>query len=299
MSDVLAVAAVQFDVSPEPSWPAFADRARRQLDEAGDADLVVFGECMTIGLSATTPGWAGLAPRQAFEALPEHAAVYEDLFAAEASQRGQTIVAGSTFMRGDDGLLNVAHVFSPDGTVVRHTKSHLFPGEWDWLAGEGDEVTVIEVAGVRCGILVCYEAEVPELATIHGGLGVDVLLTPSYTFTVAGFHRVRQTLAARCIENQMYAVHCPVVGVGSGPVPDGRGHASFLGPCEAGLPDDGVIAAGPPDQPAVVTARFDLDLLRALRRDGAATTVKDRARKRGMYEKYASYLWPQAGDPAV
>lgn len=292
MTDRLRVAAVQFDLRPVTRWSDFAARVSRRLDEAAGADLVVFGECMTSGLAAGAPGWRDRTPREVFTAVAELTADYEALFSHEAATRGQVILAGSHFVAGPTGLRNVAHVFTPEGRVLRHHKSHLFPAEWDYLADEGDEVTCVEVAGVSCGVLVCYEAEVPEVATIYGRLGAEVLLCPSYTFTEAGYHRVRKTLAARCIENQVYAIHCPVVGAGSGPIAPARGRASVLGPCEPGLPDDGVIALGPPDTEAVLAADLDMTLLRELRHCAAAPTVRDRARKRAMYDKYAELLWP-------
>ncbi|MET0901511.1 MAG: nitrilase-related carbon-nitrogen hydrolase [Mycobacterium sp.] len=292
MTTQLRVAAVQFDLEPVTRWTDFAGRVSRRLDEAAGADVVILGECMTAGLAATQSGWEDLPAREAFAVVAGFTADYEAFFAAEAAARDQVILAGSHFVESSAGLLNVAHVFYPDGNVVRHIKSHLFPAEWGYLSGEGEEITCIEVAGVTCGVLVCYEAEVPELATIYGRLGVEVLLCPSYTFTVAGYHRVRTTLAARCIENQVYAVHCPVVGTGRGPIPPGRGRASVLGPCEPGLPDDGVIALGPDDVESVLMAELDLGLLRELRHTGVAPTVRDRARKRPMYERYADQLWP-------
>ncbi|BCI56116.1 hydrolase [Mycolicibacterium litorale] len=292
MSDRLRVAAVQFDLQPVTRWADFADRVSRRLDEAAGADVVVFGECMTAGLAATAPGWQDRHPREAFAGAADLTADYEALFTEAAVARGQIILAGSQFVTGPAGLRNVAHVFTPDAEVLRHHKTHLFPAEWDYLADEGDEVTCFTVADVTCGVLVCYEAEVPEVATIYSRLGVDVLLCPSYTFTEAGFHRVRKTLAARCIENQVYAVHCPVVGAGAGPIAPARGRASVLGPCEPGLPDDGVIALGPADTEAVLNAELDLALLRELRHSGVAPTVRDRTRKRAMYERYADRLWP-------
>ena len=292
MTARLRLAAVQFGLEPVARWTDFADRVSRRLDEAATADVVVFGECMTAGLAATQPGWEDRPARAAFAAVAGFTADYEAFFTAEATARNQVILAGSHFVETPAGLLNVAHVFTPDGNVLRHIKSHLFPAEWEYLSGEGEEVTCIDVAGVRCGVLVCYEAEVPEVATIYGRLGAEVLLCPSYTFTVAGYHRVRQTLAARCIENQVYAVHCPVVGTGLGPIAPGRGRASVLGPCEPGLPDDGVIALGPDDAEGVLTAELDLALLRELRHSGVAPTVRDRARKRPMYHRYAAQLWP-------
>jgi predicted amidohydrolase len=292
MTAQLRLAAVQFDLEPVVRWTDFADRVSRRLDEAAGADVVVFGECMTAGLAATRPDWEDLPAREAFAAVAEFTPDYEAFFAAEATARSQVILAGSHFVETPAGLLNVAHIFSPDGKVQRHIKSHLFPAEWEYLSGEGEDLTCINVAGVRCGVLVCYEAEVPELATIYGRLGAEVLLCPSYTFTVAGYHRVRNTLAARCIENQVYAVHCPVVGTGRGPIAPARGRASVLGPCEQGLPDDGVLALGPDDAEGVLTVDLDLALLRELRRTGVAPTVRDRARKRAMYERYAEQLWP-------
>ncbi|MGW0035480.1 nitrilase-related carbon-nitrogen hydrolase [Gordonia sp. NPDC003376] len=294
MNHRICVGAVQFDIRPASAWDVLARRASAQLDAVGEADLVVFGECMTIGLVGGAAGWEDSSPREAYQMVADHTAAYEEFFSAQAVARDQAILAGTHFVREDAGLINVAHLFLPDGSVTRHQKSHLFPAEWGWLSGEGERLTCVEINGVRCGIMVCYEAEVPEIATIYRGLGVDVLLCPSFTFTRAGYHRVRHSVAARCIENQVYAVHCPVVGGGAGPIPFARGRASVLGPCDTGLPEDGVIAEGTDDAVGTVIATLDIDLLQELRESGVATTVRDRARRRDLYQRYAEYLWPQS-----
>ncbi|MGE6377015.1 nitrilase-related carbon-nitrogen hydrolase [Peribacillus muralis] len=65
------------------------------------------------------------------------------------------------------------------------------------------------IGPVKIGLTVGYEAEIPEGSRILTWRGADIIFCPSYTFTEAGFWRVRHCAHARAIENQVYIVHCP------------------------------------------------------------------------------------------
>jgi predicted amidohydrolase len=202
----------------------------------------------------------------------------------QARQRGQVILAGSHLVRNDAGdLLNVAHLFTPTGQMYTHEKTHIFPAEAEWGTGEGSTLEPIDLGNVTVGIAICYEAEVPEVATVLARRGAELLLSPSYTFTEAGFYRVRHCLAARCIENQVYAVHAPVTGNVGAPLSPGWARASVLGPCDAGFPANGVFTEAPENVESVIRATLDLDALAENRRSGAATTFEDRKRRSALY----------------
>jgi predicted amidohydrolase len=294
MTTHLTVSAVQFEVRELTSFDDFADDALAAVKEAAGSQIVVLPELTTLGLASIAEGWREEDPAVSFARLPEYTDDYVALFTAMARDNGQVIAAGSHLV--DDsprGLLNVAHVFFPDGQVLRRVKTHIFPGESAWRTGEGDVLDTFEVDGVTVAVMVCYEAEVPEVATILARQSADVLLVPSYTFTESGFNRVRTCLAARCIENQVYAVHCSTFGTGEATLAPGWARSSALGPCDAGLPADGVLAEAPANEPAVLTHRFDLELLRELRENGHAPTVRDRARRADVYRRYGDLLWPR------
>lgn len=64
----------------------------------------------------------------------------------------------------------------------------------------------------KLAILTCYDIEFPEAARIAADKGVELILCPSYTETVSGYYRVRNTSQARAIENQLFVALSGIVG---------------------------------------------------------------------------------------
>jgi predicted amidohydrolase len=291
MPRTLTVAAAQFEIREVRGFDEFAAQVAALLDRAPEADVVVLPELLTEALFTIEDGWRD-HPVAALGRIADHTDAYRTWFRERAVTTGQAILAGSHLVRDGDRLLNTAHLFLPDGTLVTHAKTHIFPAEADWDTGEGDSFTVAEINGVPVGIAVCYEAEIPEVTTILARRGAEVLLVPSYTFTEAGFYRVRHCTAARCIENQVYAVHCPTYAVGGGAIGPGWARASVLSPCDAGFPSDGVLAEAKENVEDVVVATLDLELLAENRLTGAATTHHDRRRRAPLYARHRAELLP-------
>lgn len=286
MARTLKVAAAQLELRETNSFDTWTAQVRDLLDQVPEARLVVLPELVTESLFTTEPDW-----RQheisSLTRISEHTDAYVELFAAEAARRRQWILAGSHLVSTPTGHQNVAFLFGPDGERHEHAKTHIFPAEADWDTREGDELGIVDVDGVKVGIAICYEAEIPEVTTALTALGAELLLVPSYTFTEAGFWRVRHCAAARAIENQVYVVHCPTVSHLDAPLAPGWARASVLSPCDLAFPADGVLVEARTNVQDVITYELDLDLLHENRRSGAATTHTDRGRRRDLYTKYA------------
>lgn len=286
MPRTLSVAAAQFEMRPVDSFAAFAAQVRALLDHAAGDRLVVLPELFTEALFTVDPSWQSHDVSQ-LTRIARFTDEYTELFAAEADARDQWILAGSHLTATERGHENVAHLFGPGGEVYAHSKTHIFPAEAGWGTAEGNELAVHDIDGVTVGIAICYEAEIPEVCTALTALGAEVLLTPSYTYTEAGFWRVRHCAAARAIENQVYVVHCPLVSHLTEPLSPGFGRASVLSPCDQAFPADGVLAQARTNEQDTVSCTLDLDLLHQNRASGAATTYKDRGRRASLYAKYA------------
>ena len=97
---------------------------------------------------------------------------------------------------------------------------------------------------------------------------------------------MRHCAAARAIENQVYVVHCPTVSHLGLPLSPGWARASVLSPCDLVFPANGVLVESDTNAQDVVTYELDLDLLQENRRTGAATTFRDRGRRKDLYAKY-------------
>lgn len=270
----------------------FASHLRELLDTAAGADLAVLPELVTFELMTAVPGWQDATDLSPALETAGAADQYRDFLAREASERGQHILGGSHLVRTENGeLRNVAPLFGPTGRLLHeHRKTHLFPLEHTLGIGEGDEMTIVELPFAVVGINICYEAEIPECSASLAEQGAQILLCPSLTLTEAGFWRVRHCLAARAIENQVYAVHAAVTSPARGPWPGAWGRSALLGPCDVGWPDDGVIDESAPNVDAVARAELDLERLAENRKTGAATTHADRRRRADRYHAWPSHL---------
>ncbi len=269
----------------------FAGHIRRLLYGAHGADLVVLPELVTFELMTAIPGWPEATDLEPAYATAQYADQYRDLMSREAKCRRQHILAGSHIVTAGDGRrFNVAPLFGPDGRLIHeHAKTHLFPVE-RLASCEGDNMSAVELPFAVIGINICYEAEIPECSASLAEQGVQIILSPSLTLTEAGFWRVRNCLAARAVENQIYTVHAGAAGPARGAWPGSWARSSVLSPCDVGWPDNGVLAETAPNIDAVALAEVDLEHLAQNRRTGSVTTFADRRRRAERYRTWPSHL---------
>jgi predicted amidohydrolase len=288
MARQVSIAACNFAVRPVSGFDEFADHARGLLDQARGADLVLLPELFTVELFTTFDDWKE-SPASELTRVDRFTGEYRDLFEREAKERGQFIVAGSHLMRENGRYLNVGHLYEPDGTLHTHAKTHIFPAEGEWSTEEGDAMEVLDLPFAKAGFNICYEAEIPECASTLTEQGVEIVLCPSFTFTEYGFWRVRHTAQARCVENQIYFVHCCTGGQPGGPLPNGWARSSILTPCDTLWTADGIAAQADENVEMVVHAAVDIDKLYENRETGAAPTYRDRRRRVDLYTSWPSH----------
>lgn len=280
------ITACQFRVENVSTFNEFQKQVEELINQVPeDSDYIIFPELLTIGLSATF----GIQDASSVMRIDEYTNQYKELFRSISRKRKQIIIAGTHLERRDNEYFNIAYIFDRNGSYVEHKKTHIFPAEANWCTSEGDDLEVYSIGPVKIGIAVCYEAEIPEISRILSVNGADIIFCPSYTFTEAGFWRVRHCAHARAIENQVYFVHCPTVGEPGAPLPDGYGRASILSPCDSAWPANGIVVEAEMNEHTIITGTVDMDELYENRKSGAATTFNDRNRRKDMYEKYVPY----------
>jgi (R)-amidase len=120
----------------------------------------------------------------------------------------------------------------------------------------GDRFEVCEWNGVTVGLLICYDIEFPETARAVASLGGDLLIVTNGNMDPFGpVHR--RAIAARAMENQMFAVMVNRCG---------SGDEDLTFPGESSLVDpfgEFITTAG--GEEAVLTTRIDLLRLEASR----------------------------------
>lgn len=214
--------------------------------------------------------------RVQLQALQQAMPLYLETHAALARRLQVVIVAGSFPQRLPDGdYRNRAYVFGPRGEIGVQEKLHMTRWEveaWGMVAGQG--IQVFDAFGIRFGVNICLDVELGGQARRQAEVGAELILVPSCTDTLHGWHRVRTGALARALENQCFVAMASVVGTAdwSEALDSNVGAAGVFAPMEEGFPCDGVLAAGTLNEPGWVYADLDFERLRATREHGVVQT---------------------------
>ncbi len=186
-----------------------------------------------------------------------------------ARQSSVYLVAGGFPERTSDPERphNTALVLGPDGSQLQsYRKIHLFDvdlgsgGSYSESAATspGTEVVVVDVAGFRLGLSICYDLRFPELYRALSDAGAEVLLVPAAFTLHTGKDHWHVLLRARAIESQAFVV----AAAQQGAHPGGRhtyGHSLIVDPW-------GTVIAEAPDGSGIVFATLERSRLEAVRR---------------------------------
>jgi predicted amidohydrolase len=156
-------------------------------------------------------------------------------------------------------------------------KLTMTPFERDWGISGGTPLRVFETALGRIGVAICYDAEFPLIVRAQCEAGAEIVLVPSCTEFVSGYHRVRTAAAARALENACVAVLSPTVGDApwSPAIDRNAGAAGVFVPADHGFSETGVLAEGTLNRPQWVHARADLERLRKVKASGEMRNTAD------------------------
>ena len=214
---------------------------------AGDTDLLVFPETHLSGFV----GGAQLAQ----VAEPLHGATLQTVLQA-VRQREVAVVVG--FAEVHQGrFYNSSVLVTPEGIALQYRKTHLWPSERSDFS-PGDRFTTVLWRGVRVGLLICYDIELPETSRALAQLGAEVVIVTNGNMDPYGpVHRT--AIMARAQENQLFAVMVNRVGAGDDDL-------VFAGGSMAVDPFGRVLFEAGRDEVRHVV-ELDLDQLKAARRD--------------------------------
>jgi predicted amidohydrolase len=205
-----SIALCQIPVSEEPSTNL--ERAGKALAEAaaGGAELAIFPEATL----------TRFGKRVGDRAQPLDGPFVTGL-AEAARSHGIAVIAG-VFEPGEDRVHNTAVAIDGDGVIkAAYRKIHLFDSfgarESDLVAPGGD-ATVVELAGLRIGLITCYDIRFPELARalVDQGAEMFAVIAAWGSGPMKEDHWIT-LVRARAIENTMWTA-----AVGQAPNPESR-----------------------------------------------------------------------------
>lgn len=283
----LRIAAAQYPIDPIASWAAYEAKIGQWVAEAAGegAQLLLFPEygAMELARIAAPEVWSNL--QHSIDFVGDLRAKVDALHVALAKRHDVTIVASSLPQRdGKGAAFNVARVVSAKGRIGEQRKLIMTRFEREqWHISGGREINVFKTGVGIFGIAICYDAEFPLIARAMSDAGAAVILVPSCTDTLRGYHRVRVGAQARALENQCYVVHSPTVGeaLWSPAVDTNIGAAGVYGPPDIGFSEDGVVASGRLNEAMWLYADLDLTAVTRVRLQGKVLNDKHWAEQPG------------------
>lgn len=209
-------------------------------------------------------GWLAqsVAERDRPEQYAQLERVYREAGAKAAKTLGAWLVPGTVLAAREEGVVEIAAVFAPDGTTV---------GEQVAVHGEtpgapGGEVWVPVPTDLgRVGLLLGQDAFMPEAARILTLLGAEILVAPLARRHPYPSVQAMAGLWQLCQQNQAFGLESGLAGQGLGEAWDGK--AALFAPCE--LTKDGSGFLGRPGyliRDGAVAGTASLSELKAVRR---------------------------------
>jgi predicted amidohydrolase/GNAT superfamily N-acetyltransferase len=278
--ETVRIATIQFQQRPIRSFEEFISNIEYFVDVVSDyrSDFAVFPELFTLQLLAFEK--RKLKAMEAIESLTEFTPRFIQAMRDLAIGYNINIIGGSHPTRTDDGdIQNVAYVFLRDGSVHAQEKIHPTPNERHWwnIKG-GDEIRAIQTDCGPIGVLICYDAEFPELARRLADEGARLIFVPFCVDNRQSYLRVRYCCHARAVENQCYVAMSG--NVGNLPNVENMdiqfAQSCILTPCDFPFARDGIAADTSENVETVAVADLDLTDLAWARAQGTVRNLRDR-----------------------
>jgi predicted amidohydrolase len=175
---------------------------------AQGTQLTVFPECFSTGYC-----FDSLAEAMAFgESIPGPSTDRVAKLCAEL----KTYVVFGMLEKSGDQLFNVAVLIGPDGLIGSYRKVHLPYLGVDRFTTPGDRpFEVFEAAGVRIGMLICYDGGFPEAARVLSIRGADLIVLPT-NWPPGGSYMAEFSINCRAMENGIYFAAVNRIGTENG-----------------------------------------------------------------------------------
>jgi len=169
------IAAAQFearDADKDYNLQRMESLAARAVDQG--ARIVSFHECSVTGYTfLQTLSHAEIAALA--EPVPEGPSTRRLI---ELARRLDVAILAGLIESQGDRLYKSYVAVSPRGFVATHHKLHPFINPH---LTPGDRLAVFELCGIRCGILICYDNNLPENPRVLALQGAEVIFAPHVT----------------------------------------------------------------------------------------------------------------------
>jgi predicted amidohydrolase/ribosomal protein S18 acetylase RimI-like enzyme len=278
VKSIVRLGLIQWQMRPYNNLDELMQQAEYFIDSVSvyRSDFAVFPEFFNAPLMAE---FNHLSEADAIKELASFTEEIKNRLSQFSISYNINIITGSMPEIVDDKLYNVGYLCRRDGSVERYEKIHVTPDESKvWGMKHGNKLQTFDTDSGKIGILICYDAEFPELSRLLADEGMDILFVPFLTDTQNGYSRVRHCAQARAIENECYVAITGSVGN----LPNVHNmdiqyaQSAVFTPCDFSFPSSGIKAEATTNTEMILVADVDISLLNELHSFGAVRNLKDR-----------------------
>ncbi|MGH2463475.1 MAG: carbon-nitrogen hydrolase family protein [Candidatus Limnocylindria bacterium] len=228
------------------------DRNLERIERAV-AEAAATGAALVLLPEAAVTGYVFANLDEALTVAQRAGAVAEQRLTDAAAQHGVALIVGTLEAEGRE-VFNTALIFTADGRRFRYRKMHLpYLGVDRFTTPGPDAPEVYEMAGMRVGVLICYDLRFPEAARICALEGADLVALPTNWPVGVQFHP-GIFAPARAAENHVYLLACDRVG-------EERG-TTFIGRSILLDPNGKELAVASDTEEEILVGEVDPDLAR-------------------------------------
>ena len=208
---------------------------------AASADLAVFPELALTGYGAGAVIADGaLTPEEALAPLQ-----------AMVERHRTAMVIGLAFLQAEGKPANAAAILRPGDAPRLYAKRMLYGDyEKDLFEPGRDEPPIVDIGGLACGVLVCFDVEFPELVRSLALRGAEAVIVPTALPRSQGARFIAERLVpVRAFENQLFLVYADHCGEDS--------RFAYQGLSSIVAPDGSMLAAANETDAAMLVADLD------------------------------------------
>jgi 5-aminopentanamidase len=215
--------------------------------EAAMTDAAARGAAIAVAPECAVTGYVFDSADEAL-AVARRAATAGDRLAELAEATGLALIVGTLEAQGDE-VFNTALLITPEGRRWHYRKTHLPYLGVDRFVSPGDDPPwVADVAGIRIGVLICYDLRFPEAARVCALDGADLIALPTNWPQGVDFHP-DLFVPARANENHCYLLAADRIGTERG--------TTFIGRSRIVDPLGRTMVEAGRDEAAIITAEVD------------------------------------------
>jgi predicted amidohydrolase len=237
---MLKTAQIQFNPQVGEMEANF-NKVQSLLSQTGDSRLVILPELANSGYN--------FIDRKHALSLAEkiEKSSYVEMLVNTAASQDQFIISGYHEKEGEE-LFNTSLFITPDGTIGKYRKIHLFMNEKQIFSRGNLGLPTFDLDGHRMGMLICFDYLFPEIWRIMGLKGADLIAHPSNLVTYKAF----KVVPAQSVINRFFIFTTNRIGT--------ERDISFSGRSFVTDPEGDVIAEASADKEEVLFTEINPEL---------------------------------------